>query len=92
ALGTRAVVTIEGLAQGGQLHPVQLAWLDASVPQCGYCQAGQIMSTVALLRVTPRPTDEQIDAALASNLCRCGTQQRTRSAVHSAARVMERKA
>jgi isoquinoline 1-oxidoreductase alpha subunit len=79
------VTTIEGLSRPGSLHPVQQAWLDAAVPQCGYCQAGQIMSTVALLRRTPRPDDNQIDAALAGNLCRCGTQQRIRQAVKQAA-------
>ncbi len=79
------ITTIEGLAdsvQGDRLHPVQQAWLDEAVPQCGYCQAGQIMSTVALLRVVPQPTDAQINEALAGNLCRCGTQQRIRMAVH----------
>jgi isoquinoline 1-oxidoreductase alpha subunit len=84
-VGDVAVTTIEGLARGGELHPVQQAWLDASVPQCGYCQAGQIMSTVALLRRTPRPDANQIDSALAGNLCRCGTQQRIRQAVALAA-------
>ena len=84
-VGAAAVTTIEGLAAGGELHPVQRAWLDAAVPQCGYCQAGQIMSTVALLRHTPRPDQRQIDSALAGNLCRCGTQQRIRQAVHLAA-------
>ena len=80
------VETIEGLADpDGQPHPVQQAWLAESVPQCGYCQAGQIMSTVALLREHPQPTDEQIDAGLDGNLCRCGTQQRIRAAVHRAA-------
>ena len=86
-VGARAVLTIEGLATGGRLHPVQAAWLEESVPQCGFCQAGQIMSTVALLRRTPRPTNEQIDDALAGNLCRCGTQQRIRRAVQRAAGV-----
>jgi TRAP-type uncharacterized transport system fused permease subunit len=79
--------TIEGLGTAGTLHPVQQAWLDAAVPQCGYCQAGQIMSTVALLRHTPRPDDRQIDSALAGNLCRCGTQQRIRQAVKRAAGI-----
>jgi isoquinoline 1-oxidoreductase subunit alpha len=91
-VGNRAVVTIEGLAQSIQVHPVQQAWLEATVPQCGYCQSGQIMSTVALLRKTPKPTDAQIDEALAGNLCRCGTQQRIREAVHSAARLAGGKA
>ena len=84
-VGGAAVTTIEGLSAAGALHPVQQAWLDAAVPQCGYCQAGQIMSTVALLRQTPRPDDAQIDAALSGNLCRCGTQQRIRQAVKIAA-------
>jgi isoquinoline 1-oxidoreductase subunit alpha len=81
----RQVQTIEGLAVNGALHPVQTAWIEESVPQCGYCQAGQIMGTVALLRREPRPTDAQIDAAMAGNLCRCGTQQRIRRAVKRAA-------
>ncbi|HEX5738169.1 MAG TPA: (2Fe-2S)-binding protein [Hydrogenophaga sp.] len=84
-VGDAAVTTIEGLGTADQLHPVQQAWLDVAVPQCGYCQAGQIMSTVALLRRTPRPDDRQIDNALAGNLCRCGTQQRIRQAVKLAA-------
>lgn len=88
-LAGRQVLTIEGLASAGSLHPVQQAWLEESVPQCGYCQAGQIMSAVALLRATPKPTDSQIDEALAGNLCRCGTQQRIRRAVHRAAGVSE---
>ncbi|TDP74040.1 (2Fe-2S)-binding protein [Roseateles toxinivorans] len=80
------ITTIEGLSRDGEaLHPVQQAWLDERVPQCGYCQAGQIMSAVALLRRQPRPGDADIDAALAGNLCRCGTQQRIRQAVHRAA-------
>ena len=86
-VGSSAVTTVEGLAVDGALHPVQRAWLDAAVPQCGYCQTGQIMSTVALLRRTPRPDDSQIDAALAGNLCRCGTHQRIRMAVKLAAGV-----
>ncbi len=82
----RRITTIEGLAAAdGGLHPVQQAWLAHRVPQCGYCQAGQIVATVALLRETLRPSDAQIDAALAGHLCRCGTQQRVRAAVHAAA-------
>ena len=81
----RAVLTIEGLSNDQALHPVQAAWLEESVPQCGYCQAGQVMSTVALLRRIPSPTDAQIDEALDGNLCRCGTQQRIRRAVKRAA-------
>lgn len=84
-VGARRVTTIEGLAGPQGLHPVQRAWLDAEVPQCGYCQAGQIVATVALLRQKPRPTEADIDAALAGHLCRCGTQQRVRDAVHRAA-------
>lgn len=80
----QAVTTIEGLA-GDSLHPVQQAWITESVPQCGYCQAGQIMSAVALLRETPRPDDAAIDTAMAGNLCRCGTYQRIRKAIHRAA-------
>lgn len=86
SVGTAEVTTIEGLAgSGGALHPVQLAWLAEAVPQCGYCQAGQIMGTVALLRRTPRPNDREIDEALAGHLYRCGTQQRIRLAVKRAA-------
>jgi isoquinoline 1-oxidoreductase subunit alpha len=86
AVGTRAVTTIEGLAPSdGELHPVQRAWLVHQVPQCGYCQAGQIMAAAALLRDTPAPTDAQIDAALAGHLCRCGTQHRVRMAIHALA-------
>ena len=80
----RSVVTIEGLGAGG-LHPVQRAWIAENVPQCGYCQPGQIMSAVALLRAKPDPTDEDIDAALSANLCRCGTYVRIRLAVRRAA-------
>ena len=79
-----AVTTIEGLS-ADRSHPVQQAWIAEEVPQCGYCQAGQIMSAVALLAESPRPTDEQIDAAMAGNLCRCGTYQRVRRAIHRAA-------
>lgn len=86
AVQDRAVDTIEGLqdANGG-LHPVQQAWLDEAVPQCGYCQAGQIMATVALLRQDPAPSAARIDEALSGNLCRCGTQQRIRAGVRWAA-------
>ena len=68
----------------GELHPVQKAWLEASVPQCGYCQAGQIMSAVALLDRTPTPTDDEIADAMSDNLCRCGTYQRIRDAIKTA--------
>jgi isoquinoline 1-oxidoreductase alpha subunit len=88
AAAGREVTTIEGLAGAdGALHPVQQAWLDMAVPQCGYCQAGQIMGAVALLRVQARPTDAQVDAALSGHLCRCGTQHRIRAAVRRAAGV-----
>lgn len=78
------VRTIEGLAAGASLHPVQEAWLAEAVPQCGYCQAGQIMAAVALLEETPAPTDAEIDVAM-DNLCRCGTYDRIRRAIHRAA-------
>lgn len=79
------VRTIEGLADGDRLHPVQAAWLELGVPQCGYCQSGQIMSAVALLETTPQPSTEDIDAAMAGNLCRCGTYGRIRAAIARAA-------
>ena len=84
AVGDKQVVTIEGLSPDGN-HPVQRAWIAEDVAQCGYCQAGQIMTAAALLRATRRPTDAQIDDALSGNLCRCGTYQRIRAAVHRAA-------
>lgn len=90
ALAGAKITTLEGLSHGDELHPVQRAWLDESVSQCGYCQAGQIMSVVALLRVTPSPRDADIDTALDGNLCRCGTQQRIRQAVHRAAKALGR--
>jgi isoquinoline 1-oxidoreductase alpha subunit len=79
------VTTIEGLAVNGKLHPVQQAWLDEQVAQCGYCQAGQIMSAAALLDVNPAPTDADIDEAMNGNLCRCGTYPRIRAAIKKAA-------
>ena len=84
ALGGADIVTIEGLASGDDLHPVQQAWIDEDVPQCGYCQSGQIMAVVAFLKTTPNPTDADIDAAI-TNLCRCGTYSRIRKAIHRAA-------
>ncbi|MGO9515507.1 MAG: (2Fe-2S)-binding protein [Candidatus Korobacteraceae bacterium] len=78
------ITTIEGLSLDGQ-HPVQVAWAALDVPQCGYCQAGQIMSAAALLERTPHPTDTDIDAAMSGNLCRCGTYIRIRQAIHEAA-------
>ena len=97
AAGTLAgknITTIEGLAPSDkELHPLQQAWIDHDVPQCGYCQAGQLMSASALLARTPQPTDEDIDAAMAGNLCRCGTYQRIRAAIHTAAgKIAKRKA
>ncbi len=84
----RSVTTIEGLAAGGlQLHPVQQAWLEEDVPQCGYCQAGQIMATVDFLQKHPEPSDEDINKKI-TNLCRCGTYVRIRKAIHRAARSM----
>lgn len=82
----KRVTTIEGLSDGGD-HPVQLAWIEEQVPQCGYCQSGQLMAAAALLSETPRPTDADIDDAMSGNLCRCGTYQRIRRAVHRAAAV-----
>jgi isoquinoline 1-oxidoreductase alpha subunit len=84
AVGGRAVTTIEALAANGRLHPVQQAWLEHDVPQCGYCQSGMIMAVVALLRDKPKPTDADIDATI-TNICRCGTYQRIRAAIHAAA-------
>ena len=85
----RSITTIEALGADG-LHAVQQAWLAENVPQCGYCQAGQIMSTVALLEANPAPTDADIDSALSANLCRCGTYPRIRRAVHRAAAALGR--
>jgi isoquinoline 1-oxidoreductase alpha subunit len=82
---TGAVVTIDGLAQNGTLHPVQQAWLDEQVAQCGYCQSGQIMSAVALLSEIPNPSDTEIDEAMSGNLCRCGTYPKIRAAIRRAA-------
>lgn len=84
AVGAAKVTTIEGLSPDGT-HPLQVAWMNNDVPQCGYCQAGQIMSAAALLASTPRPTDADIDAAMAGNICRCGTYVRIRRAIHEAA-------
>ena len=78
------LTTIEGLDPAGQ-HPLQQAWVEHDVPQCGYCQSGQIMTAAALLKTTPHPTDEEIDAAMAGNLCRCGTYLRIRAAIKDAA-------
>jgi len=78
------ILTIEGLS-GDSSHPLQVAWIEEQVPQCGYCQSGQIMSAAALLATTPNPTDADIDTAMTGNICRCGTYQRIRKAVHRAA-------
>jgi isoquinoline 1-oxidoreductase alpha subunit len=86
AVGAQAITTIEGISPDGN-HPVQLAWQEIDVPQCGYCQAGQIMSACALLAKTPKPSDRDIDAAMNGNLCRCGTYIRIRQAVHRAAEL-----
>jgi aerobic-type carbon monoxide dehydrogenase small subunit (CoxS/CutS family) len=86
AVSGRKITTIEGLSTD-RSHPVQKAWIELDVPQCGYCQSGQIMSAVALLAQTAQPTDEQIDAAMAGNICRCGTYQRIRAAIHRAAQL-----
>src|SRR5438270_10463360 len=86
AVGGRKIITIEGLSADGS-HAVQKAWAEIDVVQCGYCQSGQIMSAAALLAQNPSPTDEDISAALAGNLCRCGTYQRIREAVHQAVKL-----
>ena len=83
-IADRPITTIEGLGTDGVLHPVQRAWLDLDVPQCGYCQSGMIMAVAALLRDKPSPSKEEIDAAI-TNICRCGTYQRIRAAIHVAA-------
>lgn len=85
-VGDREVMTIEHLAPSEtELHPLQKAWIDHDVPQCGYCQAGQLMAAAALLAGNPEPTDADIDEAMSGNLCRCGTYQRIRAAIHTAA-------
>jgi isoquinoline 1-oxidoreductase subunit alpha len=82
----KTVLTIDALSTNGAMHPVQKAWVAHNVPQCGYCQSGQIMSAAALLKATPNPTDADIDRAMAGNICRCGTYQRIRAAIHTAAK------
>ena len=86
AIGSKAVTTIEGLSPD-RSHPVQRAWIELDVPQCGYCQSGQIMSAAALLAHTAEPSDADIDTAMSGNLCRCGTYQRIRAAIHRAAQL-----
>jgi isoquinoline 1-oxidoreductase alpha subunit len=83
-VGTRSVATIEGLSADGS-HPLQRAWQELDVPQCGYCQAGQLMTAAALLTKTPKPTDKDIDTAMNGNVCRCGTYMRIKEAIHLAA-------
>jgi len=84
AVADKHITTIEGMGRNGPLHPVQQAWLDLDVPQCGYCQSGMIMAVAALLEEKPHPSDAEIDAAI-TNICRCGTYQRIRAAIHAAA-------
>jgi len=85
-VGDQEITTIEGLSRDGT-HPVQRAWTAQNVPQCGYCQAGQIMQAAALLKQTPKPTDQQITDAMSGNICRCGTYQRIRAAIKNAAEL-----
>jgi isoquinoline 1-oxidoreductase alpha subunit len=87
AVGTKPITTIEGLAKGAQLHPVQQAWVEKDVVQCGYCQSGQVMTAAALLQKTAQPTDAQIDEAMAGNICRCGTYERIRAGIKRAAEL-----
>jgi isoquinoline 1-oxidoreductase subunit alpha len=84
----KEITTIEGLSEDGD-HPVQKAWLEMDVPQCGYCQAGQIMSAVSLLKSNPNPTDQEIDLAMNGNICRCGTYVRIKAAIKTAARSIQ---
>lgn len=84
AIGNKKITTIEGISNG-ELHPVQKAWIEEDVPQCGYCQVGQIMSAVALLDLNPNPSDSDIDSAMSGNICRCGTYVRIRKAIKRAA-------
>ena len=86
----KTVTTIEGLSADGS-HPVQRAWVEADAPQCGYCQSGQIMTAAALLSRTPNPTDAQIDQAMRGNICRCGSYQEIREAIHQAAKIQTTK-
>lgn len=85
SIGKNKVTTIEGLSENGN-HPVQKAWLEHDVPQCGYCQSGQIMSASALLKVNPNPSDEEIDSAMDGNICRCGTYTRIKAAIKTASK------
>lgn len=87
AIAGKSITTIEGIGTPGHMHVVQQSWQEINVPQCGYCQTGQIMSAVALLAQNPRPSDADVDAAMQGNLCRCGTYPRIRAAVHRAAKA-----
>lgn len=87
-VGGGKITTIEGLSQDGLSHPVQVAWLQHEVPQCGYCQSGQILAAASLLKEKPRPTDEDIAEAM-TNICRCGTYQRIKAAIHTAAALTQ---
>jgi isoquinoline 1-oxidoreductase alpha subunit len=89
-LAGKSVVTIEGLENGAQ-HPVLQAWIEHQVPQCGYCQTGQIMQAISLLELLPKPTDQDINEVMSGNLCRCGTYPRIRTAIHAAAAKMAEK-
>jgi len=91
AVAGKPITTIEGLASRAALHPVQQAWLDLQVPQCGYCQPGMIMAVASLLAEKPHPTDDEIDAAI-TNICRCSTYARLRPAIHAAAKLLISKA
>jgi isoquinoline 1-oxidoreductase subunit alpha len=88
AVAAKSITTIEGLSKD-RSHAVQKAWLEIDVPQCGYCQSGQIMSAAALLKINPKPNDADIDAAMSGNICRCGTYPRIRKAIHRAAELLE---
>jgi isoquinoline 1-oxidoreductase alpha subunit len=86
-VGTQPITTIEGVvAEVGEMHPVQKAWLELDVAQCGYCQTGQIMAAVALLKTKPNPTEEEIESAMSGNICRCGTYVRIKAAIQQAAK------
>ena len=90
ALANQEITTIEGLAEKGEQHPVQKAWLDVDVAQCGYCQSGQIMSAAALLKSTPKPTEEDIENFMTGNICRCGTYHRIQEAVKLASKKIKK--
>lgn len=89
AAAEKRITTIEGLSRNGRPHPVQVAWQEIGVPQCGYCQSGQIMAATALLAQRPKPTDQEINAAMAQNLCRCGTYLRIKRAIRRASELVQ---